>query len=70
MHLVYRFIELPDPDVWALNNLSHWQRGADGRRHYTAFSDLLDACGSASTRLSDELSRLHFSHADQKNQSL
>ena len=63
-------LELPDPDVWALNNLSHWQRDADGKRQYTALTELLDACGASGNRLSDELTRLHFSHADRRNQSL
>ena len=63
-------LELPDPDTWALTELSLWQRDEDGQRHYAALEALLDRCGASAVRLSDELTRLHFSHADRRNQSV
>lgn len=61
---------LPDPDTWALTRLSHWQRDAQGERRWGDLETLLDDCESAAIELSDEITRLHFSHADRRNQSL
>jgi uncharacterized circularly permuted ATP-grasp superfamily protein/uncharacterized alpha-E superfamily protein len=62
-------LELPDPDTWVLANLSNWQRSAQGERSYGELADLLNACQAAGASLSDELTRLHFSHADRSNQA-
>ncbi len=61
---------LPDPDTWVLADLSSWQRNAEGERHWGDLEVLLDDCEAAAVELSDEISRLHFSHADRKNQTL
>ena len=61
---------LPDPDTWVLADLSNWQRNPEGERHWGELEMLLDDCEAAAGELSDELSRLHFSHADRKNQAL
>ncbi len=58
---------LPDPATWSLADLSNWQRGPEGQRSWTDLADLLDNCVAAAKTVSDELSRLHFSHADQSN---
>ncbi len=60
---------LPDPDTWALTELSCWQR-QEHQVRYGALSELLLACERAAADLSDEITRLHFSHADQRTQSL
>ncbi|MDM7943825.1 MAG: circularly permuted type 2 ATP-grasp protein [Hydrogenophaga sp.] len=61
---------LPDPDTWVLPDLSNWQRSPEGLRTWSELAELLDGCEIAAVELSNELSRLHFSHADQRNQSL
>ncbi|MBW0169876.1 MAG: circularly permuted type 2 ATP-grasp protein [Hydrogenophaga sp.] len=61
---------LPNPDGWVLPDLSNWQRGPDGQRTWSDLAELLDGCEAAAIDLSDEITRLHFSHADQRNQSL
>ncbi len=61
---------LPDPDTWVLAELSNWQRNADGERHWGDLEVLLDDCEAAVSQLSEEITRLHFSHADRANQSL
>ena len=61
---------LPDPDTWVLADLSHWQRHDDGERHWGDLEALLDDCEAAAVQLSEEITRLHFSHADRKNQTL
>lgn len=61
---------LPDPDTWELARLSHWQRPADGERRWGDLEALLDHCEAAAMALSNEITRLHFSHADRKNQTL
>ncbi len=61
---------LPDPDTWELARLSHWQRHADGERRWGELEVLLDHCEAAAMALSNEITRLHFSHADRKNQTL
>lgn len=63
-------LELPDPDIWVLADLSYWQRDPEGRRTYQALSELLTHCEQAAGHLSDEITRLHFSHSDRRNQSL
>lgn len=60
---------LPDPDVWVLTELSSWRR-EDQHMRYGALAELLDGCEATAADLSDEITRLHFSHADQKTQSL
>ncbi|MFP8777456.1 circularly permuted type 2 ATP-grasp protein [Hydrogenophaga sp. RWCD_12] len=61
---------LPDPDAWVLTELSGWERKEDGQRTHSALQALLDDCEAAAAELSDEITRLHFSHADQRRQSL
>ncbi|WP_291141276.1 circularly permuted type 2 ATP-grasp protein [Hydrogenophaga sp.] len=61
--------ELPDPSQWQLTELSNWQRGADGRRHWAALERLLDDCENAAVQLSNGIARLHFSHADRRSQT-
>ncbi len=61
---------LPDPDTWVLADLSQGEKNLEGRRAYTALAELLDQCENAAFKLSEEITRLHFSHADRSNQSL
>ena len=61
---------LPDSDTWRLTELSFWRADAEGQRHYETLAALLRHCEISAARLSDDLTRLHFSHADQRNQSL
>ena len=61
---------LPNPDTWVLPDLSNWQRSPEGLRTWSDLAELLDGCELAAVELSNELSRLHFSHADLRNQSL
>ena len=61
---------LPNPDTWVLPDLSNWQRSPDGLRTWSDLTALLEECEAAAVDLSNELTRLHFSHADQRNQSL
>ncbi|MBL0920163.1 MAG: circularly permuted type 2 ATP-grasp protein [Hydrogenophaga sp.] len=61
---------LPDPAGWSLTELSNWQRAADGRRTWAALASVLDDCEAAAVDLSDAITRLHFSHADRRSQSL
>jgi uncharacterized circularly permuted ATP-grasp superfamily protein/uncharacterized alpha-E superfamily protein len=61
-------LNLPDADTWILTELSQWRVGADGQRQYRALADLLYHCEVSAAKLSDDLTRLHFSHADQHNQ--
>jgi uncharacterized alpha-E superfamily protein len=61
---------LPDPDTWVLADLSNWQRNPEGERHWGDLETLLDDCEAAAVELSEEITRLHFSHADRKNQTL
>lgn len=62
--------DLPDPATWQLAELSNWQRGPDGRRVWGALARLLEDCEAAAIDLSDEITRLHFSHADRRSQTL
>ncbi len=61
---------LPDPDTWVLSELSQWRRGPEGQRRWPLLTTLLQACEAAAGNLADEVTRLHFSHADQRRQSL
>jgi uncharacterized circularly permuted ATP-grasp superfamily protein/uncharacterized alpha-E superfamily protein len=61
---------LPDPDTWVLADLSHWQRNPEGERRWSDLEALLDDCEATAVQLSEEITRLHFSHADRKNQTL
>lgn len=61
---------LPDPDTWTLAELCHQQRGGDGAPAHDPLARLLDECECAAAELSDEITRLHFSHADQRRRSL
>ena len=63
-------MELPDPDTWVLADLSNWQRNPEGERHWGELETLLDDCEAAAVALSEDITRLHFSHADRKNQTL
>ena len=57
---------LPDPDTWVLADLSNWQRNPEGLRTWGELAELLEQCELAAGELSDEITRLHFSHADRK----
>ncbi|HEY9094774.1 MAG TPA: alpha-E domain-containing protein, partial [Hydrogenophaga sp.] len=61
---------LPDPDTWALTELSYWRTDPEGHRQYITLAELLNQCEVSAANLSDDLTRLHFSHADQRNQSV
>jgi uncharacterized circularly permuted ATP-grasp superfamily protein/uncharacterized alpha-E superfamily protein len=61
---------LPDPDTWALTELSYWRVDDAGERNYQTLAELLSLCETSAATLSDDLTRLHFSHADQPNQSV
>ena len=61
---------LPDPDTWVLAELSNWQRNADGERHWGELEVLLDGCEAAASQLSEEITRLHFSHADRASKTV
>lgn len=61
---------LPDPDTWVLTDLSHWQRDEQGHRHWSELAGLLDDCEASAGELSDEITRLHFSHADRRKHSI
>jgi len=61
---------LPDPDTWVLAELSNGQPDPKGKRQWAHLETLLDECKAAAGELSEEITRLHFSHADSKNQSL
>jgi uncharacterized alpha-E superfamily protein len=61
---------LPDPDTWVLAELSNWQRSAEGERHWGDLEVLLDDCEAAVSQLSEEITRLHFSHADRANKTV
>lgn len=60
---------LPDPDLWVLTELCSRQREAQGMR-YGTLAVLLNGCEAAAADLSDEITRLHFNHADRKTQSV
>lgn len=61
---------LPDPDTWSLTELSHWQQPTPGRREWGRLAELLAQCEQTGARLSDEITRLHFSHAGRQSHSL
>ncbi|MDP3374818.1 MAG: circularly permuted type 2 ATP-grasp protein, partial [Hydrogenophaga sp.] len=61
---------LPDPDTWVLTELSNPQHSAENQRTWSDLASLLNFCELAAGNLSNEISRLHFSHADRQNQSL
>ncbi|MCY1375211.1 hypothetical protein D9M69_626090 [compost metagenome] len=63
-------MDLPDPDTWVLADLSNWQRAPDGQRSWSELAELLDDCEASAGALSEDITRLHFSHADRGNQSL
>ncbi|MEY4979137.1 MAG: hypothetical protein RLZZ352_1407 [Pseudomonadota bacterium] len=57
---------LPDSSQWVLADLSHMGDEPDD----SELGQLLKDCTQAAFNLSNEISRLHFSHADRHNQSL
>ncbi|MDP2093188.1 MAG: alpha-E domain-containing protein, partial [Hydrogenophaga sp.] len=61
---------LPDPDTWVLTELSNPQHSPENQRTWSDLASLLNFCELAAGNLSNEISRLHFSHADRQNQSL
>jgi uncharacterized alpha-E superfamily protein len=63
-------LALPDPDTWVLADLSNWQRTDNGQRRWTALTTLLESCVVAAGALSEEITHLHFNHADLRNQTL
>jgi len=63
--------DLPDPDTWVLADLCQAPPDADeGGGAWEALATLLDDCEAAAVRLSEEITRLHFSHADRRNMSV
>lgn len=63
-------LALPDPDIWVLADLSSWQRTEDGQRRWSELTTLLESCVVAAGALSEEITHLHFNHADLRNQTL
>ncbi|MFM6985478.1 MAG: circularly permuted type 2 ATP-grasp protein [Hydrogenophaga sp.] len=61
---------LPDPDTWVLADLCQAPHKTGSEPQPAALAALLDDCETAAVELSDQISRLHFSHADRKNQAL
>lgn len=61
---------LPDPDVWSLAELSNSPIDTAHPFPFIALYNLLEQCQQASIELSDGITQLHFSHADQGNRSL
>ena len=59
-------LALPQPETWQLATLA--QPGSE--RNFGALHTLLADCIGAAGTLSDEITRLHFSHADRPSQSL
>ena len=62
--------DLPDPDTWSLAELCRAETHAEGHVHYPQLQSLLQQCGDSANTLSNHITRLHFSHAEQRNQSL
>ncbi len=62
--------DLPDPSTWSLAELCQTESDAEGRLHYPRLQALLQACEDSATTLSNHITRLHFSHAERRNQSL
>jgi uncharacterized circularly permuted ATP-grasp superfamily protein/uncharacterized alpha-E superfamily protein len=62
--------DLPDPSAWSLAELCQTQTHADGPLQYPRLQALLQQCLDSATTLSNHITRLHFSHADRRNQSL
>src|SRR5690606_23862902 len=61
--------QLPDPAGWQLAELSDWQRHPDGHRVWAALVQQLEDNEAAAVALSEEITRLHFSHADRRSRS-
>ena len=62
--------DLPDPDTWSLAELCRAKTDAQGQAHYTHLQALLQQCEDSASTLSNHITRLHFSHAERRNQSL
>jgi uncharacterized alpha-E superfamily protein len=61
---------LPDPSNWSLSELCRAETNAMGHTQYPKLQALLLSCEGSATGLSDHITRLHFSHAGRRNQSL
>ena len=62
-------LALPDPAGWDIAALS--QGSGDGpRARWPELAAVLDGCEAAAMALSNEITRLHFSHADRVSRSL
>jgi uncharacterized alpha-E superfamily protein len=61
---------LPQPDTWSLAELCRAETDEHGQPHYPRLKTLLQACEDSATRLSNDITRLHFSHAERRNHSL
>ena len=61
---------LPQPDTWSLAELCRAETDEHGQPHYPRLKTLLQACEDSATRLSNDITRLHFSHAERLNHSL
>lgn len=59
---------LPDPDNWVLTELSNWPRHDGEHGDHDMLAQLLTDCKNAAAELSNEITRLHFSHADSRQQ--
>ncbi len=62
--------DLPDPSTWSLPQLCQAQTDAEGHLQYPHLQALLQECQDSATTLSNHITRLHFSHAQQRNHSL
>ena len=61
---------LPNPDTWVLADLIGHQVLGEGSGSRSRLNTLLTDCESAAMNLSEDITRMHFSHADSKSQSL
>ena len=62
--------DLPDPDTWSLAELCRAKTDAQGQAHHPHLQALLQQCEDSASTLSNHITRLHFSHAERRNQSL
>ncbi len=61
---------LPQPADWDLPELCNWQREPDGRRIWRSLMAVIEDCETSAWELSEAISALHFSHADNRHTSL
>ncbi|GAA6143478.1 circularly permuted type 2 ATP-grasp protein [Hydrogenophaga sp. 5NK40-0174] len=61
---------LPQPSSWELPELCNWERQPDGQRVWRALMEVIEQCEASAWSLSESISALHFSHADNRLKSL